>query len=213
MSQLLAEGGSKEWGYNARGEHLAFALTTAESLSRYSSAGFMVVSSDFQYVLLGTHTEAPNLYGNFAGGRDPGESDPLITACREIEEELGQKVDPSSVTDEPLITILNYKLQASPKVGIIYPLRIDMGRIIKLPSGGEIKEVRWFTWDGVMELMDWNPHHVRLWGGYYTSIALDRFLEVCSGQTEKFGGKYEQSTHHGWETQYEELKRIERSRR
>ena len=63
-----------------------------------------------------------------------------------------------------------------------------------------------------MELMDWSPRHVRLWGGYYTSLVLDRFLDMANGSEREFGGMFEQLSHHGWETEYERFKRIEKSK-
>ena len=92
---------SGKWGIDLTGRPREFAYSYEDCLHNYSSAGFLVTSEDGKLVLLGTHNEAPNLWGNFAGKRDPVEIDPKVTACRELAEELGLEKDPNSDLGEP----------------------------------------------------------------------------------------------------------------
>ena len=201
-------------GYDHSGKEALFTLTKEESLRRYSSAGFLVTTSDSRYVLLGTHHEASDLWGNFAGGRDLGETDPKITAARELKEELGIEVNPNSDLGEPLIVINNTDRNRPPKVGIIYQLKISDGKQIKVPADSEIKEVRWWNHAEVMDLMDVDtdiPVHHALWGGVYTSEALKEYSWINWGHKEQFGGIAEIYYGHLGLTQYEKIKQKEKN--
>lgn len=197
----------RDWGYDGSGHAVEFARSKEECLREYTSAGFIVTSLDSHSLLLGNHHEAPNLWGNFAGARNIGENDPKITAARELEEELGIKVDPKSGFSEPLIVIDNHRGGRKPGIGIIYQLKIDLNREIKIPDDSEIKEISWM---GTMPLLDESDPTERLWGGVYTLEALRVFDKI---HRQGFGGMVQVNSYKGGFglTPYEQLKATERA--
>ena len=163
-----------------------FVIPEKELVQKYNYAGILVTSTDLRYVLLGSPKEAPSLWGNFAGARNKNESDPRITATRELREEAGLGVNYETLND-PLIIIKNAE-PSNPRVGIVYLLPADNNVPLVVPPESEIETLQWYSWDKVCELMDEHRPDLRLWGGQYTSEALYRWIYLNNGREKHFGG-------------------------
>lgn len=174
------------WIYNTPQKN--YVKTPEQCFREYSSAGVVIMSPDGRHVLLGSHHEAPNLWGNFAGARESYENNSRQTAARELEEEVGIKVKPENLKG-PLIVILNDRMKV--KIGIIWQITIDKDTEFNIPKESEIKELRWFSSGEAMELMDEGRPDERLWGGIYTAEALKVFTNMAYGQRGTFLGLHQ----------------------
>lgn len=162
-------------------------MISHEYLENYSSAGVLVTTHEKTSVLLGSHKVGmASLWGNFAGGRETGETDPRVTAARELEEELGLYVTPKTLL-EPLVVIDKRHRDRKPIIGIIYRVGIDR-TTFHVPLGGEIEQTKWFTWDDVMGLMDEYRPDLRLWGGIYTAEALNLWTKTAHDPNKDLTG-------------------------
>ncbi len=189
---------------------LSSVMNLRECFQNYSSAGVLVTTRDKTSVLLGSHKVGmESLWGNFAGGREPGETDPRVTASRELEEELGLQIAPEALP-EPLVVVDERHGNRQPITGIIYRIGIDK-RDFHVEAGGEIEKTQWFTWDGIMRLMDEYRPDLRLWGGIYTAEALNLWTKIAHHPDKDLAGvitlKYIYTPPH---TLYEKLKEEER---
>ncbi len=187
------------FSFQSMNEYRQLIMHPSDCLRNYSSAGFLVTTPGMKEVLLGTHHEAPGLWGNFAGGRLAEECDPRITAARELQEEIGLGVDPETNWSQPLIVIVNYRMaNRRPSIGIIYKLEVEKSIGIDIPPTSEIKNVEWFSC--TMPLMDEANPAERLWGGVYTAEALRAW------EKRQFGGVVQVNSWYGGLTLYDRLK-------
>ena len=103
-----------------------------------------------------------------------------------------------------MIVIANHKGKENPGIGIIWQLKIERDKEIKIPPDSEIKEIAW--WSGSMPLMDEANPAERLWGGVYTAEALRSFDMISY---KGFGGIVQIDSWYPGITQYERLKQQE----
>ena len=146
----------------------------------YGSAGILPMTEDGNEVLLGGHlVDGVILYGPFAGNKIPGES-VEETALREAKEESGGYEFNNLL---PPTVIVHAKADQL-GIGVIFPVVIDKNIVFK--PNEEIENFKWFSWGGIMGLMD-NELDVGMdyefWGSVYTYALLDLWMKCATSHS------------------------------